>query len=245
MMALARYQVTESGRSAWESQEAAVPADYRRILWLLDFHGNDYAASAFRGFPENLLQEWLGELEELGLVEQVPESRAGAAPPPGDEPMADSVSASEMLARGGAYIAEHRLKGRRPPRKPRARVVVLIVEDDPDQLALADLRVSMAGYSVRVANSADALTRSFAAEGPPDLLLLDVHLPDGNGFDILWKLRRHRKYHDLPVVMLTVRADADDIGKGLRLGADGYVTKPYSKNLLAGVIERVLKHVHA
>jgi CheY-like chemotaxis protein len=239
------YQLTDAGRHAWESQDTAVPADYRLILWLLDFHGNDYAASAFRRFPEKLLLEWLGEMEELGLIERAVGEAAEDLPPPSAEPLDEEVSAVEMLARGGAYIAEHRLRGRRPPAKPRSRIVILILEDDPDQLALADLRVSMAGYSVRVATSAEALTRSFTAEGPPDLLLLDIQLPDGDGFDILWKLRRHRAYHDLPVIMLTARADAEDIGKGLRLGADGYVTKPYSKNLLAGVIERVLKHVHS
>lgn len=239
-----RYQLTDAGRHAWESQDAAVPADYRLILWLLEFHGNNYAAGAFRQFPESLLFEWLGEMEELGLIERV-DGAGGAGPEPDIEILDDEVSAAEMLAKGGAYIAEHRLRGRRPPGKPRSRIVVLIVEDDADQLALADLRVSMAGYSVRVAASADALTRSFSVEGPPDLLLLDVQLPDGNGFDILWKLRRHRFYHDLPIVMLTVNADAEDIGKGLRLGADGYVTKPYSRNLLAGVIEKVLKLVHS
>ena len=239
-----RYQLTDAGRNAWESQDTAVPADYRLILWLLDFHGNDYAASAFRRFPEKLLAEWLGEMEELGLIERAT-SGPKYAPERPAEPVPDEVSAAEMLSRGGAYIAEHRLRGRSPPGKPRARIVVLIVEDDADQLALADLRVSMAGYSVRVAGSADALTRSFTDEGPPDLLLLDIQLPDGDGFDILWKLRRHRKYQDLPVVMLTARADAEDIGKGLRLGADGYVTKPYSKKLLTGVIERVLKHVQS
>ncbi|HEX7052421.1 MAG TPA: response regulator [Burkholderiales bacterium] len=238
------YRLTGAGRLAWESQDAAVPADYRLILWLLDFHGNDYAASAFRRFPEQLLIEWLGEMEELGLIERAPDE-ALRLPLPDIEVLEDEVPAQEMLARGGAYIAEHRLRGRRPPGKPRSRIVVLIVEDDPDQLALADLRVSMAGYSVRVAASAEALTRSFSSDGPPDLLLLDIHLPDGDGFDILWKLRRHRRYAELPVILLTARADAEDIGKGLRLGADGYVTKPYSKNLLAGVIEKVLKHVHA
>jgi CheY-like chemotaxis protein len=239
-----RYQLTDAGRNAWESQDTAVPADYRLILWLLDFHGNDYAASAFRRFPERLLDEWLGEMEELGLIERAT-SGPKYAPERPVEVLDDEVSAAEMLSRGGAYIAEHRLRNRLPPGKPRARIVVLIVEDDADQLALADLRVSMAGYSVRVAGSADALTRSFADEGPPDLLLLDIQLQDGDGFDILWKLRRHRKYQDLPVIMLTARADAEDIGKGLRLGADGYVTKPYSKNLLAGVIEKVLQHVQS
>jgi CheY-like chemotaxis protein len=239
-----RYQLTDAGRNAWESQDTAVPADYRLILWLLDFHGNDYAASAFRRFPEKLLDEWLGEMEELGLIERAT-SGPKYAPERPVEVLDDEVSAAEMLSRGGAYIAEHRLRNRLPPGKPRARIVVLIVEDDADQLALADLRVSMAGYSVRVAGSADALTRSFADEGPPDLLLLDIQLQDGDGFDILWKLRRHRKYQDLPVIMLTARADAEDIGNGLRLGADGYVTKPYSKNLLAGVIEKVLQHVQS
>jgi len=238
-----RYQLTAAGRLAWESQEAAVPADYRLILWLLDFHGNDYAASAFRRFPEELLTEWLAEMEELGLLERA-SGEAPAVPEPEIEVLEDEIPAAEMLARGGAYIAEHRLRGRRPLGKPRSRIVVLIVEDDADQLALADLRVSMAGYAVRVAASADALTRSFASEGAPDLLLLDVELRDGNGFDILWKLRRHRAYHQLPVVLLTVLGDAEDIGKGLRLGADGYLTKPYSKNLLASVIERVLQHVN-
>jgi CheY-like chemotaxis protein len=240
---LPRYQLTEAGRSAWESQDTAVPADYRLILWLLEFHGNDYTAGAFRRFPENLLVEWLGEMAELGLVEP---ARSGPRymPERAIEPAA-AVSAVEMLSRGGAYIAEHRLRERRPAARPRSGIVVLIVEDDADQLALADLRVSMAGYSVRVARSAEALTRALATEGPPDLLLLDVHLPDGDGFDILWKLRRHRKYADLPVILLTARSDAEDVGKGLRLGADGYVTKPYSKNLLADVIEKVLKHVQS
>ena len=239
-----RYQVTEAGRHAWESQDAAVPADYRLILWLLDFHGNDLSASGFRRFPEKLLLEWLGELEELGLVERAA-GDAGAQPPPSAPPTQEEVSVAEMLASGGAYISEHRLRGRAPTGKPHSRIVVLIVEDDPDQLALADLRVSMAGYSVRVASTAEAAMSSIATQGAPDLLLLDVQLPDADGFDILWKLRRQRLYHDLPVVMLTVRADAEDVGKGLRLGADGYVTKPYSRNLLAGVIEKVLKHVHS
>lgn len=216
-----------------------MPADYRLILWLLDFHGSKHSARAFRQFPPALLSEWLCEMEDLALIERVA-GQAGGGPEPDIEVLADEVSDAELHARGSAYIAEHRLHARRPPGKPRSRITVLIVEDDPDQLALADLRVSMAGYAVRVAASADALTRSFAAEGPPDLMLLNVLLPDGNGFDILGKLRRHRRYHDLPIVMLTVRGDAEDIGKGLRLGADGYVTKPYSRNLLGSVIDKVL-----
>ena len=66
--------------------------------------------------------------------------------------------------------------------------MVLVVEDDPDQRALADLRMSMAGYSVRVAESVNALLRSLLEHGMPDVLVLDVMLDDGDGFDVLEKI---------------------------------------------------------
>ena len=99
----------------------------------------------------------------------------------------------------------------------------------------------MAGYKVRVAATVNAFLHSMLDDGPPDLLLLDVMLPDGNGFDVLAKMRRHAVLGALPIVMLTSENEPEDIGKGLLLGADGYITKPYTKNILADVIRRVLK----
>jgi two-component system phosphate regulon response regulator PhoB len=121
-----------------------------------------------------------------------------------------------------------------------AETVVLIVEDDPDQAALAELRVAAAGYRVALAASVEEMTKALK-QGVPDLLLLDVMLPDGDGFDVLGKLRRHPLYALLPIVMLTVKAATNDIQHGLALGADGYVTKPYRKEVLAETIGRVLK----
>ena len=149
---------------------------------------------------------------------------------------------SEHLTHTGAYIAADRLANRPPQGKGPEDCVVLIVEDDPDQLALAELRVGMAGYKVRVATTVNAFLHSMLDDGAPDLLLLDVFLPDGNGFDLLTKLRRHAVLGSLPIVMLTSENKPEYIGKGLLLGADGYVIKPYTKNILADVIRRVLKH---
>ena len=75
----------------------------------------------------------------------------------------------------------------------------------------------------------------------PDILLLDVMLPDGDGFDILAKLRKHPKFALLPVALLTAKDDPKEIARGLGLGADAYITKPYSKNILADTIGRILK----
>ncbi len=128
-----------------------------------------------------------------------------------------------------------------PLAKAPGETVVLLVEDDPDQAALAELRLTMAGYQVRSVDRSKALSRFLREEARPDLLLLDVMLPDGNGFDILGQLRARPEFATLPIVLLTVKAELADIRKGLALGADGYITKPYSKNQLAEVIGRVLK----
>jgi two-component system, OmpR family, response regulator len=251
-MAARIYRLTAAGREAWEGEDAAVPADYRRILWMMDLHGSA-PETLEKVFPAEMLEEWLSELEEIGLIETVPEgeSREDDFEARGSDQThaldrkdirAAAREAAATLTRSGAYLSADRLR-RRPatPRAP-AETVVLIVEDDPDQLALADLRVSMAGYKVRVANSVNGFLQAIVDEGAPDLLLLDVMLPDGDGFDVLARMRRHPALGSLPIILLTARNDAADIGRGLVLGADGYVTKPYTKNLLVDVIRRALKH---
>lgn len=237
------YRVTEAGRKAWESKDPAVPSDYRMILWQIDFSGSEHLENWMRNFPDQKLHDCLAELQELGLIEPLCAADAGRPEPeaPVFEVGSTELStATASLARDGAYLAGERLVPR--PLKRAPETVVLIVEDDPDQLALADLRVSMAGYAVRTAASQAALMRNLASEGAPDLLLLDVRLPDGNGFEILKGLRKKPAFSSLPVVMLTAKKSPADIEKGLRLGADGYITKPYSKHVLATVVGRILKH---
>jgi CheY-like chemotaxis protein len=246
------YRLTAAGRAAWEGQDASIPADYRRILWMIDVQGQGPLAKTLlrRQSPE-LLEEWLSEMEQIGLIERLDPAQAQAddfSPRSQHRPFALDQSQREAanlagtsLASTGAYLAVDRFRFRPLLIKPAADTVILIVEDDPDQLALADLRVSMAGYKVRAATSVKDFLQSLVDEGPPDLLLLDVMLPDGDGFEVLSKMRRHHTHGSLPIVMLTARTEPGDIGRGLALGADGYITKPYTKIILAEVINRVLK----
>jgi len=253
------YYLTPAGKdSLWAKSGASVlPLEYRRMLAMIEFEGHiDVIRGRLRRFPDRLIEEWLRELEELKLIEAglpgKPEDITFTGlPVPLLPPLADedskrlaksAVVAGATLLRSGSFLADERIANLPPLAKKPAETVVLLVEDDPDQMALGQLRLQMAGYRVRSVDRAKALSRFLREEARPDLLLLDVMLPDGNGFDILAQLRGRPDFATLPIVLLTVKAELANIRNGLALGADGYITKPYSKNQLAEVIGRVLKH---
>jgi two-component system phosphate regulon response regulator PhoB len=253
------YNLTPAGKNAVDGTEteAKLPLEYKRLLALIQVGGNvDVIRGRLRRFPDQLIEEWLKELLDLQMIEAAPEAdladftftgmRVPLLPPLPDEDSKrlakSTVIAGATLLRSGSFLANDRITNLAPLTKSPKETLVLLVEDDPDQAALAELRLTMAGYQVRGVDRAKALSRHLREEARPDLILLDVMLPDGNGFDILAMLRARPEFATLPIVLLTVKAELDDIRKGLALGADGYITKPYSKNQLAEVIGRVLKH---
>ena len=112
---------------------------------------------------------------------------------------------------------------------------LLVVEDEPSQVELLRYNLTRQGYEVRVAMDGE---EGFAAavEDPPDLILLDWMLPNLSGVEICRKLRHNKATREVPVIMLTARSEEGDKVRGLDVGADDYVTKPYSvKELLARV----------
>jgi len=105
---------------------------------------------------------------------------------------------------------------------------ILVVDDDADLCALIGFTLTNAGFEVCTAmNGADAL-QSFAREAP-DLLLLDVNMPEPNGLDVCREVRRRSA---VPIMMLTVRDQEDDLIAALDCGADDYVNKPFSPRAL-------------
>jgi CheY-like chemotaxis protein len=252
------YYLTPRGKDAASASdgESKLPLEYRRLLGLIQSEGHiDVIRGRLRRFSDLMIDEWLKELEDLKMIESALPGKneditfTGRRPPP-LPPLADEDSkslakttevAGATLLRSGSYLADERIANLPPVAKAPGETVILLVEDDPDQAALAELRLKMAGYRVRSVDRAKALSRALREEARPDLLLLDVILPDGNGFDILAQLRGRPAFATLPIVLLTEKAELADIRNGLALGADGYITKPYSKNQLAEVIGRVLK----
>ena len=118
---------------------------------------------------------------------------------------------------------------------PAARV--LIAEDEPSIVVSLEFLLRQAGYEVHVAaNGEDALRDLRALR--PDLVLLDVMLPGVNGFEICRRLRADAQLAGIRIMMLTARGRESEVAKGLALGADAYVTKPFgTRELLASIRE--------
>jgi len=121
-----------------------------------------------------------------------------------------------------------------------AETLVLIVEDDELTGSLIETVLRTMGYPTRRAGNRDEITRGLAANPMPDLVLLDVILPDVNGFDVLNRIRQHSALKDIPVLMLTSVSDRRDIGRGLMLGANGYLTKPALPSTLIDAVQAIV-----
>jgi two-component system phosphate regulon response regulator PhoB len=117
---------------------------------------------------------------------------------------------------------------------------ILIVEDEKPIRDMIAFGLRRAGFDVREAEDCSA-ARASIADHRPDLLLVDWMLPDQSGLELTRAVKRGRDTQDLPVIMLTARADEQDKVTGLEGGADDYVTKPFSPRELLARINAVLR----
>jgi DNA-binding response OmpR family regulator len=118
---------------------------------------------------------------------------------------------------------------------------VLVVEDEQDIAGLIKHTLERSGdASVEIAGRGDAALRSIAAR-PPDLVILDLNLPGLGGDDVCRMLRQRSETAHLPIIMLTARTSETDRVAGLDLGADDYVTKPFSLRELSARVRAVLR----
>jgi two-component system, OmpR family, response regulator len=166
------------------------------------------------------------------------------APPPPAEKVAsarkEAATGSPQLARSGFYVAMARnAAGRIPPRNGQ-RHAILVIEDDIDLLKLVGEVLAKAGFLTRFARSRAEINAEFNKTPLPDLVLLDVRLPDADGFNILEKIRNNQKILKLPVIMMTGKSEVTDVARGLSLGADGYVSKPFKISGLVSAVNTVL-----
>jgi len=121
-----------------------------------------------------------------------------------------------------------------------AKETILVVEDEEDILELVKYNLSKEGHKVEGAMSGEKALVAVRSN-PPDLVLLDLMLPGVDGLEVCKRLKADPKLAQIPVIMLTAKGEEADIVTGLELGADDYVTKPFSPRVLIARIRAVLR----
>jgi two-component system OmpR family response regulator len=144
---------------------------------------------------------------------------------------------TSLLKQQGYYVRI----ARQMPRDAKAgKPTILVVDDDVDLQRLIRSYFKMEGFLARAAHGRDEIVTALRVPPPPDLILLDVQMPDANGFDVLARMRQHPVLKNMPVVMLTAEATRESVLRGLQGGADGYITKPFVPDVLVTAVKAVL-----
>jgi two-component system phosphate regulon response regulator PhoB len=121
------------------------------------------------------------------------------------------------------------------------KTTILVVDDDPALQKLVVLLLERAGYETQSALNATEAAAHLRKTPLPDLMVLDLMLPEISGIDFLKQLRAKSMFDELPVIILSALADPAQIREGLEAGADRYLTKPYLANNLIKTVQDVLK----
>jgi DNA-binding response OmpR family regulator len=117
---------------------------------------------------------------------------------------------------------------------------VLIVDDEPNIVTALEFLLKRSGYDVRLAsNGAEALEQVEAYR--PDLVLMDVMMPIKSGFEVCQRMRERPEFAQIKIVMLSAKGTEAEVNKGLSLGADLYITKPFSTQELVATINRLFE----
>ncbi len=122
-----------------------------------------------------------------------------------------------------------------PPKR-----VIAVVDDEPDILELIGLHLARAGFAVKSFVAAKPLLH-YLSKQLPDLLVLDLMLPDGDGLEICKSLKMEARTKALPILMLTAKGEKPDIVLGLEFGADDYMVKPFSPAELVARVKAILR----
>lgn len=250
------YVLTDLG-AAQIHGATSLPAEALELLVLMDGkatvgdleHGAPHIPSeALRNIIRSLISGGLARAATIAETEGFDFDsflKADAAPP---EPSAGTRASADQEARGstaqlerdGYYVsfARRAVKARVPAAGE--RLSAFVVEDDPVMASLVDRLLQGAGFGVSIAADANAVVERLRQTPAPDVMLLDVMLPGISGFDILQRIKSHPVLKAIPVIMLTADSKRESVVKGLVGGADGYITKPFERQVLLDGVKAVL-----
>jgi len=253
--------LTGPGRAELREPDTGLGREALKLMVLID--GKASVAQIVRsatGMSAEAVRATLAELLSGGLVAKGDSELPFGAIDPGDFFKAkvtspDEAFAAELmseLAEGvssledtGYYVSIARRAAGERARKAGARLTAVVVEDDPDLAKLLHTYLKLEGIDTITAANRAEVGAALSRPSVPDLVLLDVQLPDLDGFEILNRIRAHPKLKAVPVIMLTGEATRAAVLKGLHGGADGYVTKPFQVDVVIKAVQTVLGPVES
>jgi CheY-like chemotaxis protein len=168
-------------------------------------------------------------------------AKTGAYAVPADPKQeAEAEKGAEALDAEGYYVSIARKASEPKTPENGSTYSVLVIEDDEGLKQALKLLLSVNEFQPRMATTKSEILAEMSALPLPDVILLDVTLPDANGFSILAKLRKVPRLRGIPVIMLTARANREDVLRGITGRAAGYITKPFDNETLITAIKTVL-----
>ena len=120
---------------------------------------------------------------------------------------------------------------------------IVLAEDEPEIARLIEFKLKKEGYSVTWKENGEEALKAIKAD-KPDLVLLDVMMPVMGGYEVLRRLKEDENLKSIPVIMLTARAQEKDVVKGIDMGAEDYITKPFHPAELLARVKRILGKPH-
>lgn len=189
-----------------------------------------------RGLIESATADSIAGVGDLFHIPLAPEATAASAVQAGQE----AGRGMSGLGRSGYYVTIARRRAvAEKPHEGRA-YTVLVIDDDTTIADLVQRYLEREGFLLRRASNREEIIAALRTRPVPDLALLDIMMPDADGFDVLARIRSNPVLKAMPVVMLSAVASRDAVVKGLQLGADGYVTKPFTSGSLTRAVRTVL-----
>ncbi len=232
------YVVTAKGSAELTGANTSLSPDELKLLVLVDGYASvaDIANQNENKLP---LMQAVKTLESLARRGYIADPDATASISVGDF-FKESEAGFASLQASGFYVRIARRDPERPALAKGHKVTVLAVEDDASLTKLLRTYLRMEGFNVRLAATREEIDKALVEQPKPDVVLLDVMLPDSDGFEILQKMRTQELVKNVPVVMATAKATREAVLRGLRGGADGYVTKPFDMDIVLKAIKTVL-----
>jgi len=251
------FALTAAGRAELHGSETGLAREALKVLVLID--GKASVAQVVRSTPgmsPEAVGATLAELLAGGFIASGGAGPAYGAIDPGDFFTAttspDNKFAAELLGSSeiaagvsslqdtGYFVSIARRSEGAPTRAAGARPVAVVVEDDPDLAKLLKTYLKLEGIETIAAANRAEVVAAFRRPSAPDVVLLDVQLPDLDGFEVLGRIRQHPLLKAVPVIMLTGEATRGAVLKGIHGGADGYVTKPFQIDVVMKAVKTVL-----